>query len=119
MTGEHVKIKRFIVVGCGDIQFCPYCGVTLDEAIDHEVEKHMKNLKPILTSNCPEQKCEAQANSLFCPRCGENITTKEQQVKAKHEVKSTIDSINDKTVSTVTCPLEKKALVITFNCSEA
>jgi hypothetical protein len=49
------KGKGFMVVAGGDIQFCPIRGVVLDEAIDHEVRKYMKNEVPLLTSKCPEK----------------------------------------------------------------
>lgn len=108
MSFEKEKGKRFMVVGGGDIQFCPICGVVLDEAIDHEVWKHLKNEDPVLTSQCPEKTKTSRAKSLFCPRCGESISTKEEQKRTKHELKTLIDAANNKTMSTIRCPLEKK-----------
>ncbi len=116
MSFEKVKSKRFMVVGGGDIQFCPLCGVVLDEAIDHEVWKHLKNEEPVLTSKCPEKTKTSSTKLLFCPRCGEAISTKKEQKHTKHEIKTSIDAVNNKTTSAISCPLEKKTfdVIVSF-----
>jgi hypothetical protein len=105
MGAEEAKSKFFRVVGGHDIQFCPYCGETLAEAVDHEVFEEERNSVNILTSNCPEKAEKPTDQCTFCPRCGENITIENQKERTKHKIAMAEDSTN-RLVPSITCPFE-------------
>ena len=105
MCAEEAKSKFFRVVGGHDIQFCPYCGEILAEAVDHEVFEERKNSINVLASNCPEKAEEPKDQCTFCPRCGEKIATKNQKERMKHKIVTAEDSTNRLVVS-ITCPFE-------------
>jgi hypothetical protein len=114
MKAAKVEGRRFTVSGTNDIEFCPVCGVTLDEAIDHETSKGLKGVGSTLICRCPEKPKTSGKKALFCPRCGENISSKEQQKLNKHEVENISDNTKSKVVTSVVCPLEKKTLKVTI-----
>jgi len=106
VSGEDKDKKSFKVVGLRNIQFCPYCGEVLSEAVDHEIFEDSKSNCLLLTSNCPERAAKSNGKCNFCPRCGENIDPKTKLEKTKHKIEILTNRKDNKAACKITCPFE-------------
>jgi hypothetical protein len=109
MSFEESKNRSFKIVGGHDIQFCPYCGEPLSEAVDHEIFEDNRNNIHVITSNCPEKTERCEQEHFFCPRCGEDISTENLAQKSKHKIELGKDG------ATITCPFEKAQFNVTLS----
>lgn len=109
MSSEESENKSFKIVGGHNIQFCPYCGETLSESVDHEIFEDNRNDAHVMTSNCPEKTERCDERHFFCPRCGEDISTDNLAQKLKHQITVRKDG------AIIVCPFEKKSFVVVLS----
>jgi hypothetical protein len=109
MSFDESRNKSFKIVGGHDIQFCPYCGETLSEAVDHEIFEDKINNIHVITSNCPEKSERCDPERFFCPRCGEDISTEDLAQNSKHKINV------EKNTATITCPFENAPFNVTLS----